>query len=123
VRPGYLEDCLVGNDRAANWAAPIAVAVALVVAGCGGAKTVTVTQTVTRVRTVTVRAATTATTPSAAECRASSLQGSFDHIPGSEGAGNTSYRLTVTNIGLSPCVVFGVPDVLPAGERQRGVVW
>lgn len=87
-------------------------AVGIALAGCGGAKTVTVTQTVTRVRTVTVRRATTATTPSAAaECRASNLRGAFDHIPFSEGAGNTSYRLTVTNIGSSPCFVSGVPDV------------
>ena len=70
------------------------------------------TQTVTRVRTVTVRAATTATTPSATtECRAGNLRGTFDHIPFSEGAGGTSYRLTVTNIGSSPCFVSGVPDV------------
>jgi hypothetical protein len=94
----------------------LAVAVALAVAGCGGAKTVTVTRTVTHtvthVRTVTVPAATTATTPSTvAECSASNLRGSFDHIPFSEGAGNTSYRLTVTNIGSSPCYVSGVPDV------------
>ena len=87
-------------------------AVGIALAGCGGAKTVTVTQTVTRVRTVTVHGATTATTPSAAmECRAGNLRGTFDHIAFSEGAGSTSYRLTVTNIGSSPCFVSGVPDV------------
>jgi uncharacterized protein DUF4232 len=101
---------LVSAARIVKLFALAAVGIAL--AGCGGGKTVTVTQTVTRVRTVTVRAATTATTPSAvAECRANNLRGSFDHIRFSEGAGNTSYRLTVTNIGSSPCFVFGVPDV------------
>ena len=93
-------------------------AVGFVLAGCGGAKTVTMTRTVTRVRTVTVHGATTATTPPAeAECRAGDLRGTFDHIPFSEGAGSTSYRLTVTNIGSSPCFVFGVPDVQLLGTR------
>ena len=86
--------------------------VGIALAGCGGAKTVTVTRTVAQARTVTVRATTTATAPTAAaECRASNLRGAFDHIPFSEGAGSTSYRLTVTNIGSPPCFVSGVPNV------------
>jgi hypothetical protein len=100
---------LLSAARIVMLSALAAVGVAL--AGCGGAKTVTVTQTVTHVRTVTVRATTATTPPAGSECRAGNLRGSFDHVAFSEGAGGTSYRLTVTNVGSSPCFVFGVPDV------------
>jgi hypothetical protein len=82
-----------------------------VLAGCGGAKSVTVTETVTK--TVTAPApTTTAATPSAAPaCTNTRLGGSFASIRGSAGAGQISYRLTVTNTSDSECFVSGIPQL------------
>jgi hypothetical protein len=95
-------------------AAALAIVGVLALAGCGGGgtKTVTVTQTqtVTHVRTVTAPPATTTTPPAAAsECTGSDMQGSFAVVEGSAGAGQISYRLTVTNKSSTPCWVSGVP--------------
>jgi hypothetical protein len=84
-----------------------------VLAGCGGTTTVTTTQTVTRTVTAPPSATTTtAPTASAAPaCAGSKLGGSFAGIPGSAGAGQISYRLTVTNTSDSPCYVSGLPQL------------
>jgi hypothetical protein len=93
----------------------IAVAAVLVGAGagCGGGGTVTRTLTVTRTRTVTATATTGAgtTTTSADACSGSALDGSFAVVPGSAGAGQISYELTLTNRSASSCYVSGIPDV------------
>ncbi|MBV8064460.1 MAG: DUF4232 domain-containing protein [Actinobacteria bacterium] len=92
----------------------LAVGAVVALAGCGGSKTVTVTNTVTHVRTVTVtKPATTTTTPHTATtaCAASSLQGDFVGVPGSAGAGQITYRLTLTNTGPTPCYLSGIPQV------------
>jgi len=94
--------------------AALAILAVLALAGCGGTTTQTVTQTVTHVRTVTVTttaAGTTTTTAASAPCAAGSLQGSFDVVPGSPGAGQISYKLTLTNTGATPCFVSGIPQV------------
>jgi Domain of unknown function (DUF4232) len=98
--------------------AALLVPVAALLAGCsvgGGTTTVTSTQTVTVTRTVTTTApsgtTTSSTKPAAGPCAAGSLQGSFDGIPGSAGAGQTSYRLTLTNTGATSCWVQGLPQV------------
>ena len=94
--------------------AALATVAVLALAGCGGTKTQTVTQTVTHVRTVTVTttaAGTTTTTAASAPCAAGSLQGSFDVVPGSPGAGQISYTLKLTNVGATPCYVSGIPQV------------
>ncbi|MGH2971269.1 MAG: DUF4232 domain-containing protein [Gaiellaceae bacterium] len=87
----------------------------LALAGCGATKTVTITNTVTttHTQTVTVTTPTTTTTskPASAPCAAGSLQGSFDAVPGSEGAGQITYRLTLTNTGATPCYLSGLPQV------------
>lgn len=92
----------------------LTVALVVVAAGCGGTNTVTVTNAVTHVRTVTVTktATTTSTTTTTAAnaCAASSLKGSFDVVAGSAGAGQISYRLTLTNTGTAGCYVSGVPQ-------------
>ena len=83
-------------------------------AGCGGTTTVTVTNTVTHVKTVTApkpKPETTTSTTAASACAASSLQGSFEVVEGSAGAGQISYDLTLTNTGSSPCSVSGIPQV------------
>lgn len=77
-------------------------------AGCGGAKTVTVTQTVTRTVTRTV---TTSPPAAAPACTGGDLGGSFDVVPGSPGAGQISYDLTLTNTSGSPCFVSGLPQL------------
>jgi hypothetical protein len=85
----------------------------LVLAGCGSTKTVTVTNTVTQVQTVTAPppATTTTATPAAVSCVAGNLKGTFAAVQGSAGAGNISYRLTLTNTGSSACFVSGTPQV------------
>jgi hypothetical protein len=78
-------------------------------AGCGGTKTVTVTQTVTK--TVTKTVTTTPAPSAAAACGAADLSGSFAGVPGSAGAGQISYALTLTNSSASACFVSGIPQL------------
>lgn len=90
----------------------VGLAAAGVLAGCGGTTTVTVTVTHTRTVTTTATAPAT-TTPSAASapCSGSDLQGKFAVLPGSAGAGQISYVLTVTNASTRACFVSGIPGV------------
>jgi Domain of unknown function (DUF4232) len=86
------------------------LAVVGLLAACGGTKTVTVT--VTHTQTVTTTATATATTPAAAPaCSGSDLRGTFSGVPGSAGAGQISYVLTVTNASAGDCFVSGIPQV------------
>ena len=90
------------------------VLLGLALAGCGGTKTTTVTQTVTK--TITKPAPTTSTstatsTTAAAACSGADLSGSFADVPGSSGAGQTSYKLTLTNSSATACFVSGIPDL------------
>lgn len=96
--------------------AALLIPFALVLAGCslgGSTKTVTSTQTVTVTRTVTktTTSSTTTSKPASAPCAAGSLQGTFAAVPGSAGAGQTSYRLTLTNTGATSCWLQGTPQV------------
>jgi Protein of unknown function (DUF4232) len=89
--------------------------IALILAGCGfggGTKTVTVTrtQTVTTTRTVTSKAA--ATTP---PCTGAELTGTFTVIPGSAGAGQIAYVLSLKNSSHRPCVLQGPPKATLLG--------
>jgi hypothetical protein len=86
-------------------------ALALLAAGCGGSTTVTQTVTVTRTRVVTTTAAAATTAVSAPACSGSDLHGSFAVVRGSAGAGQISYKLTLTNASQSECFVSGIPDV------------
>lgn len=88
----------------------VLTAVGLTAAGCGlgGTKTVTTTRThtVTTVRTVT-------TTPSAASakpCNGGELTGTFALVPGSAGAGQIEYALTVKNTSGAACALRGIPQ-------------
>jgi Domain of unknown function (DUF4232) len=98
--------------RAALLAA-VGLAAAGILAGCGGGGVTTVTVTVTHTRTVTTTAPPPRTTPSAASapCTGSDLQGTFAVLPGSAGAGQISYVLTVTNSSTASCFVSGIPGV------------
>jgi Protein of unknown function (DUF4232) len=94
----------------------VAAAVALTVAGCGlggSTKTVTVTnaKTVTTIQTVT----TNGSAGSAAGCTGQQLTGSFALVPGSAGAGQIEYALTLKNGSNAPCSLRGVPKALLLG--------
>ena len=86
----------------------VLAALALTAAGCGlgSTKTVTVTHThtVTTTRTVTSKSAT-----SAPPCTGAELAGTFVLVPGSAGAGQIEYALTLTNTSQAACYVRGVP--------------
>ena len=88
----------------------VLAAVGLTTAGClgGGAKTVTVTdtRTITSTRTVT----TTGSVTSAKPCSGTQLTATFRLIPGSAGAGQIAYDLTVKNASPSACSLHGVPQ-------------
>jgi uncharacterized protein YecT (DUF1311 family) len=54
-----------------------------------------------------------------APCNASQLSGTFTHIPGSDGAGNTSYRLTLANRSSSTCFVTGIPRLVLLDKQGK----
>jgi hypothetical protein len=86
----------------------VLAALGLTAAGCGlgGTKTVTLHgHTVTVATTVT----TTGSAASAAPCTGEQLSGTFVLVPGSAGAGQIEYALTLTNRSHSACYVRGVP--------------
>ena len=49
-------------------------------------------------------------------CRASQLSPRFTYVPGSAGAGNVVYQLTVTNRSSSLCAITGLPAVKLLGR-------
>ena len=87
----------------------VLAAVALTGAGClgGGTKTVTTTRTHTVTTTQTVT--TTGSSTSAKPCTGAELTGTFDLVPGSAGAGQIAYELSVKNVSQAPCSVHGIP--------------
>ena len=92
-------------------------------AGCGGTKTVTTTETVTKTVTAPPAATTTTapTTSAAPACSSARLGGSFAVVPGSAGAGQISYALTVTNTSDSECYVSGLPQLLLLDAQGGGL--
>jgi hypothetical protein len=73
--------------------------------------TVTHTQTITSTKTVT----TTGSVAGAKPCDGTQLTGRFAQVPGSAGAGQIAYALTVKNSSTSPCSVRGVPQATLLG--------
>jgi hypothetical protein len=92
-------------------AALVFVLLVVALAGCGGTKTATVTQTVTKTVTKTTPTTPTTSTSEAAACSGADLNGSFADVPGSAGAGQISYKLTLTNSSAAVCFVSGIPDL------------
>jgi hypothetical protein len=88
---------------------------ALAAAGCGLTKTATKVEVTTVTRTVTHTVTVPPTTaPSGASdtpCEGSDLSATFAVEPGSAGAGNIVYKLTVKNTSSAPCFVSGLPQV------------
>jgi hypothetical protein len=94
----------------------VVAAVGLTAAGCGlggssKATTVVQTHTVTTTRTVT----TTGSSASAKPCTGLQLTGTFALVPGSAGAGQIAYALTVKNTSHGRCSVRGAPRALLLG--------
>ena len=86
----------------------VLAAVALSAVGCslGGTKTVTVGgHTVTTTVTVTTSGSGT----SAGPCTGQQVTGTFALVPGSAGAGQIEYALTLKNASHSPCFLRGIP--------------
>jgi uncharacterized protein DUF4232 len=96
----------VAGRRAA--AGLVLAALGLTAAGCGLAGTKTVTLHA-RTVTTTVTVTTTASAASATPCTGEALSGTFALVPGSAGAGQIEYALTLTNTSHSACYVRGVP--------------
>ena len=89
----------------------VVAAVALTAAGCGlGSGRKTVTDTRTRTITTTQTVTTTGSVSSAKPCSGTDLTGVFAQVPGSAGAGQIAYTLTVKNSSPSPCAVHGAPQ-------------
>jgi hypothetical protein len=86
----------------------VLAALGLTVAGCGlgGTKTVTETQT----HTVTTTKTVTTAGSSAKPCTGNQLAGSFALVPGSAGAGQIVYALTLKNTSSRPCSLRGIPS-------------
>ena len=85
-------------------------AVALSAAGCGiGGSTKTVT--ILRTRTITVTTTRTVTRPSSSGglCTGAQLSGTFSVVPGSGGAGQIAYTLTLSNTSQTACSISGLP--------------
>jgi hypothetical protein len=56
---------------------------------------------------------------SAAGCTGAQLAGRFAVIPGSPGAGNISYKLTLKNTSATPCTVTGLPVGRLLGKAKQ----
>jgi hypothetical protein len=80
----------------------------LTAAGCGLGSTKTVTLHA-RTVTTTVEVTTTSSITSAKPCTGEQLSGTFVLVPGSAGAGQIEYALTLTNTSQATCYVRGVP--------------
>jgi hypothetical protein len=55
----------------------------------------------------------------AAQCAGGQLAGRFAVIPGSPGAGNISYKLTLKNTSATACTVTGLPQGQLLGKTKR----
>jgi hypothetical protein len=64
-----------------------------------------------------VAASTASATPKIAFCKGSQLSGTFAAIPGSAGAGNIVYRLTLKNVSKTQCAVTGLPQGRLLGKK------
>jgi hypothetical protein len=103
----------VAGRRAA--AGLVLAAGALTASGCLGSSTKTVTITHTQTVTSTKTVTTTGSVSSAQPCLGSDLSGAFAVVPGSAGAGQIAYSLTVKNTSDRPCSVRGVPKATLLG--------
>ena len=87
----------------------VLAALGLTAAGCGLGSTKTVTVSHAQTVTTTVTVTTTSTDTAAKPCTGQQLSGTFVLVPGSAGAGQIEYALTLSNTSGSPCFVRGIP--------------
>ena len=59
------------------------------------------------------------TVAAVAACVAANLTGGFAAVPGSAGAGNIVYALTLKNTSQQPCFVTGIPGLTLLDRRDR----
>jgi len=85
----------------------VLAALGLTLSGCGLGSTKTVTETQTH--TVTTTKTVTTAGSSAKPCTGDQLAGSFALVPGSAGAGQIVYALTLKNTSSRPCALRGIP--------------
>jgi hypothetical protein len=60
-----------------------------------------------------------ASTSTASPCRAGQLRGAFSVVPGSAGAGNIVYMLSLQNYSSTACFVSGLPSATLLGTGGR----
>ena len=87
----------------------VLAALGLTAAGCGLGSTKTVTVGHAHTVTTTVTVTTTGSAASTPPCTGQQLSGTFVLVPGSAGAGQIEYGLTLTNTSHAACYVRGVP--------------
>jgi Domain of unknown function (DUF4232) len=87
----------------------VLAALGLTAAGCGLGSTKTVTVTRTHTVTTTQTVTTTGSASSAKPCTGDQLTGSFALVPGSAGAGQIVYALTLKNTSPRACSLRGIP--------------
>jgi hypothetical protein len=87
----------------------VLAALGLTAAGCGLGSTKTVTVSRAQTVTTTVTVTTTGSAASVTPCTGQQLSGTFVLVPGSAGAGQIEYALTLTNTSHGACFVRGVP--------------
>jgi Domain of unknown function (DUF4232) len=96
-------------------------ALGLTVAGCGLGSTKTVTVSHGQTVTTTVTVTTTSSRTSATPCTGQQLSGTFVLVPGSAGAGQIEYGLTLTNTSHSACYVRGIPKATLLGASAAAL--
>jgi Protein of unknown function (DUF4232) len=99
----------------------VLAALALTAGGCrlGSTKTVTVSRAQTVTTTVTVT--TTSSGTSVSPCTGQQLSGTFVLVPGSAGAGQIEYSLTLTNTSHDACYVRGIPRATLLGASAAAL--
>lgn len=93
----------------------VLAALGLTAAGCGLGSTKTVTVVETHTTTTTRTVTTTGSGASAKPCTGAQLAGNFSLVPGSAGAGQIVYALTLKNTSSSPCALRGIPHATLLG--------
>ena len=57
----------------------------------------------------------------APRCEGSQLAGRFSVVPGSAGAGNIVYKLTLTNRSWAPCTLTGLPEARLLNKAKKAL--
>jgi hypothetical protein len=99
----------------------VLAALGLTAAGCGLGSTKTVTVSRAQTVTTTVTVTTTGSGTSVSQCTGQQLSGTFVLVPGSAGAGQIEYALTLTNTSHDACYVRGIPRATLLGASAAAL--